>query len=220
MSGQRATPRVENNGINLPPVAGRHHGHAGSHNGWVTLCGCGAGWRPQALCTVQACLPGKVSHLGPPKDQHTLILSTNSDRQHSLGRLYFFGKNRKKCTSWVGKDPLTARQTRVSNKYARTFKYVGRPGRSPCRHLTLQPGVRARSQQAQGPQAALQGGGPAASPRLESLGERPRRGPLTPWGRGAGPGARQKGSRWTKAGACGTAKAAAPRGRLLPSPMG
>lgn len=98
----------------------------------------GGGPRPFAQCRLA--YPGKVSHLGPPKDQHALILSTNSDRQHSLGRLYFFGKNRKKCTSWVGKDPLTARQTRVSNKYARTFKCAGRPGRSPCRHLTPQPG--------------------------------------------------------------------------------
>jgi len=84
----------------------------------------------------------------------------------------------------------------------------GGPGEASVLASDPAPGLpptpfRAWSQRAWGPQAELRGGGPAASPRLESLGERPRSPgappqeevPLMPrglWGRGVGPGARQR----------------------------
>lgn len=54
--------------------------------------------------------------------------------------LFFRKKQKNKCTSWVGKDPLTTWHTHVSNKYAHTFKYAGgalRPGDPVSGHLSL-----------------------------------------------------------------------------------
>lgn len=54
--------------------------------------------------------------------------------------LFFRKKQKNKCTSWLGKDPLTTWHTHVSNKYAHTFKYAGgalRPGDPVSGHLSL-----------------------------------------------------------------------------------
>lgn len=88
--------------------------------------------------------------------------------------LFFWEKQTKMyLLGWKGPTDSMA-DNAVSNKYARTFKYVGRPGRSPCSGVgphTLQSMVAVGPGP---PGCTVGGGGLAASPRLESLRERPR----------------------------------------------
>lgn len=101
--------------------------------------GTASGPQPLAQCRLaygkERGLPGPQGPRGPTPP----LPSTNPNMNtfSSLGSLYFFRKNKNKCTSRVGKDPLTTWQTRVSNKYACTFKYARRLHRIPVPwHLT------------------------------------------------------------------------------------
>ena len=99
----------------------------------------------------------------------------------------------------------------MSNKYACTFKYVGAQGGPVFWHLTPPPRAPTHTFQSirvQGPQAVLQGGGPATSPARRAsekdggspAGALPEEDVATsrPGGRGAmGGGALQKG--WWRA---------------------
>ena len=142
--------------------------------GWA---GAGAAWRgrrallpgPRPLARCRLAHPGEgvTGPLKAPVPPPALILTQTAFAWQTL---FFSGKTEEQMYLLGWKGPLdNMANTRVSNKYARTFGCVGRPSRSLCSGLcphTCRPTLALGGSPAQSAPGCTEGRGPGGLPTL------------------------------------------------------